>query len=495
MNYKPLLFLCACLLFCCGKEKKQQDISKPLNTNKSIDTVAKTSEETETAPVSAIDTATPALLKHTKNVSANKNIIPLPPEVTLPVFNTERLPLQNFYINTAKDTVITGKNGVTLTILADTFAHANGKAVTGVIALGLKEALSITDIVTGGLVTLSDGKPLESGGMVYINATSGKEQVYIAEGSIIKVAIPSEKKYLDMKIFKGIQHEENLQVNWVNPRNSIIAPATMDTLAGSFDRIALPVKPLKPTEYKGGTFLKVNVPNPEFYPEFNLYKNVKWKLTDESAYTEGDTDKEWVKVILDRGKQEGEYTLTFIEKNRDRKSYNVIPVFEGKDYNKALAAYNEAYKKYERQRKAYLEYERRLNAETEARKYVNDYVFPINELGWINCDRFYEEPNAREIIVNIELKGQQTSNALVYMIFNERKLCLPIYTDGDGFKATYKLPVGEKVSFIACQAVSKGTLLAVGHTEIKKYTAMVMNLEPVPANKNIKDVIEGKIAL
>src|SRR3954465_5605627 len=100
-------------------------------------------------------------------------------------FSQDKLPTEKFTVNTERDTVLTTQNGALLNIAAGSLETKDGNTVT----LEIKEAYSIGQIVKAGLLTESNGEPLSSGGMIYINAT-GDQKVTIKQR--IKVAIPAD---------------------------------------------------------------------------------------------------------------------------------------------------------------------------------------------------------------------------------------------------------------------------------------------------------------
>jgi hypothetical protein len=84
---------------------------------------------------------------------------------------------------------------------------ANGNTVT----LEIKEAYSIRQMIEGGLVTESNGEPLSSGGMIYINAVSGENVTFTQP---IKVAIPADYLQNGMQLYKG--KRDNGKINWTD---------------------------------------------------------------------------------------------------------------------------------------------------------------------------------------------------------------------------------------------------------------------------------------
>lgn len=114
-----------------------------------------------------------------------------------------------YVINIDKDTTLQTKNGALLKIPKGALATDNGNTVV----LEIKEAYSMEQMILAGLTTQSDGRPLSSGGMIYINAKGG-ENVTIKQA--IKVALPADYLNPDMQLFKGETDKEG-NVNWTTP--------------------------------------------------------------------------------------------------------------------------------------------------------------------------------------------------------------------------------------------------------------------------------------
>lgn len=114
-----------------------------------------------------------------------------------------------YIINIDKDTTLQTKNGAFIQIAKGSLATDKGSTVI----LEIKEAYSMEQMILAGLTTQSNGQPLSSGGMIYINAKGG-QNVTIKQA--IKIATPAN--YLDpkMQLFKGEATVDG-NLNWTNP--------------------------------------------------------------------------------------------------------------------------------------------------------------------------------------------------------------------------------------------------------------------------------------
>ena len=123
--------------------------------------------------------------------------------------NEDNLPLQQYTIDITTDTTLITKNGALLKIPKGALTTDKGNTVT----LEIKEAYSVQQIIQAGLVTQSNGEPLSSGGMIYINAKGG-QNVKITQA--IKVALPANYLADSMQLYKG-RKDENGNINWEEP--------------------------------------------------------------------------------------------------------------------------------------------------------------------------------------------------------------------------------------------------------------------------------------
>jgi mono/diheme cytochrome c family protein len=115
-----------------------------------------------------------------------------------------------YVINIDKDTTLQTKNGALLKIPKGSLATDKGNTVV----LEIKEAYSMQQMILAGLTTQSDGQPLSSGGMIYINAKGG-QNVTIKQA--IKVAIPTDNLADSMQLFKG-ETDASGNLNWKEPK-------------------------------------------------------------------------------------------------------------------------------------------------------------------------------------------------------------------------------------------------------------------------------------
>jgi hypothetical protein len=122
--------------------------------------------------------------------------------------NSSALGLQQYTIRSDMDTIIKTANGALLNIPKGSLLPEEGNSVT----LEIREAYSMEQMIQARLVTQSNGEPLSSGGMIYINAAAG-QKVKITKA--IRVAVPTSYLTKGMELYKGDTTKGG--INWTNP--------------------------------------------------------------------------------------------------------------------------------------------------------------------------------------------------------------------------------------------------------------------------------------
>lgn len=145
---------------------------------------------------------------------------------------------QYFKIDAKNDTVISGENGTTIVFQKGSFLDSDDNIVTDNIEIELTEALTIDEMILSNLTTISDGKLLETDGMIYFNATAKGRQLFVNPEKPVYAEIPTTNRKSVMSVYKGLR-DKNGNMNWVSPipiENYLIALDlfTLDFLPDGF---------------------------------------------------------------------------------------------------------------------------------------------------------------------------------------------------------------------------------------------------------------------
>jgi hypothetical protein len=86
--------------------------------------------------------------------------------------------IQIFDIDGKQDNVIEGESGAIIIFPKGCFKNSSGEIVEENVKIELSEALTLEDRILSNLTTTSNGNLLETGGMIYFNATSEGEKAW-----------------------------------------------------------------------------------------------------------------------------------------------------------------------------------------------------------------------------------------------------------------------------------------------------------------------------
>ena len=121
-----------------------------------------------------------------------------------------------FDIKPDQDNIVEGAKGSIIFIPKNALLDENGKPAEGNVKVELAEALSVEDMVLSNLTTTSNGKLLQTGGMLYINATANGKPLHIDTTKPLRIDIPTDIKIEGMQAYRGIRDSAG-NMNWVDP--------------------------------------------------------------------------------------------------------------------------------------------------------------------------------------------------------------------------------------------------------------------------------------
>ena len=123
----------------------------------------------------------------------------------------------NWIINPNKDNTMKGNDGTEIFIPKNSFECEQGGEI-GKIKVELKEYYSYSDIIKSGLSTSSNNTMLETGGMIYLEATCAScenQKVFLVNEMEISFPFKGQRKY-GMRLFDGnTDDQDEIPTNWV----------------------------------------------------------------------------------------------------------------------------------------------------------------------------------------------------------------------------------------------------------------------------------------
>lgn len=137
---------------------------------------------------------------------------------------------QQFYINPNSDTVLQCEKGTLLYIKANSFKILNG-CKTKNITIKVKEDFLKSDIILDNLSTTSNGKTIETQGMVYTEANDCKgNKLNLIKGKDVVIYIPTDTIISEAKIFDGKRTPHDSIMNWTVSNTSVLECYTIEEI-------------------------------------------------------------------------------------------------------------------------------------------------------------------------------------------------------------------------------------------------------------------------
>jgi SOS-response transcriptional repressor LexA len=286
------------------------------------------------------------------------------------VLALRNLPTSEYCINPKRDTVLNLKCGGRVFFKANTFT-SDGNCVT----ISAKEAYKKSDIILANLTTMSNGRLLESGGMMILEArnSSGEE---LQSNKEFTVQMPTDSFLDSMMIFNG-DHDADSSLNWTQ--------AQMDDnflgMAG--------VRPC---------FDKVGIAIPQA-PNCDRCRLIPCRIKRIGTTLKGINDQNQKNV--NREFRQCQKRLRKIRKNKSQitsppssqdslceRTQQILDSLGLKTYQEYV---NYARERYER------EFQEKLKAGKATFNDITMYSLQSNRMGYINCDRFYKMPASAKV--------------------------------------------------------------------------------------------------
>jgi hypothetical protein len=383
---------------------------------------------------------------------------------TLPVKNflaQLAQPVQQFYINPARDTLLLCAEGTVLHIRAFTFMHPlTNKYIKDSLVLVVRECYDYTSMFANQLRTLSEDGPLVTGGMVYLAATIGNSSKQPLVVRPIELQMPMTSYDPAMQLYLPITEKDSSkalqQDNWVAAgqvqayKNNII--------------------------FRGRTHIKI----------MDVQQRVSKDEKSETAYFQVqplvDITGDKIKALI-QNRYSGITGRIVIEKTAvpDEKTVlkNTRAMATGKGFVMAdsiLLPFKEAVaEKLISQRDSLrftallrmdsLLYQQTVQQDSIAflqkMAFEKAYRFNISGLGWVNCDKLMKPGVPQVDFVIRYAPGEAPSNGLYNLVFtNIKSIIKGQYINGNIHFGI--LPVGEPVQLI-CIAEQQGKAFRVSN--------------------------------
>lgn len=132
--------------------------------------------------------------------------------------NKSQAASQTFTVNSSNFISVQGTKGTRFNFPPNAFVTLNNQPVTGSVSIEVKEILKPKEMILSNMPTVSDGKPLESGGQFFIRATQNSQELKLAPGKQVQVQAKADTPMVNMRVFTG-QVTATGSVNWQQSTN------------------------------------------------------------------------------------------------------------------------------------------------------------------------------------------------------------------------------------------------------------------------------------
>lgn len=318
-----------------------------------------------------------------------------------------------------------GEGGTQIDVAIGDLETTDGKPVTGPVDVSLVECFAPYEMMMAGAPTCSDGRLLVSGGSFYIGMQSEGTELRLREGRTMGIRFP-RKAEGPMDLFYGERGADGL-VNW---KPAGVAFQAREVFRPDIDSLEYddPLDRMLFVRQYWDSF----IPARDSFNRDTWTRNLKGKL----VYVSSVKEIEWYLQSA------GGLDTSF---NRDDSL--AVGFRKGKRY---ADFYDALY---------------------------------VNRLGWINCDRFLNEPQKADLIVRTRSK-EEARRLHVFLVFKEINSLMPVNAgrpDAQSFRFNY-LPQGYKARLVAFREEGNQMLAFASDIRIGAQTEATIELRPIKSS-------------
>ena len=354
---------------------------------------------------------------------------------------------ERFTAPAKKLSVIKGAKGLKVTIDPAALEREDGTEVDGTINISILELTTADDLFKSNAATMCEGRLLASGGSYYIGMENNGQKLRIKKGRALQVNFPAITKD-EMELFYGERDTEG-NMNWKR--------AGVDLVPGKQESSVTFVN-------RTDVFAEMPAEPAIEMPKLTLYRSLYEKVY---YYNKQMTVQELVDTLNRYSKKVFLETVYTWPKELDTlpPGTKVDTTFLLRKYGPPKQYYLKTYKSLEDEKArwariaAWRDSVNRLRYTVSLTDQVQRYYQPsaISSLGWINCDRFYQNRQTDvELDIPITMNGSRIQFFLIFRSFNGM---MNFNVDTVGIKRNIfrNLPDGQAVTIVGFSKV-KGQL-------------------------------------
>jgi len=326
------------------------------------------------------------------------------------------IPYTIYKVNAERGGTFDFKTGSKIVIPKNAFVDENGKLLKGEVELRYREFHDAVDFFVSGIPMTYDSAGVkyqfESAGMMEMLAYQNGKMVNMDKEKSIHVELASTYKGTEYNLYKldtvknnwsclgkdrvvakttkaKEAFDHNSEINKIENSpgyKTIEAQKTVVQKEKDMQIASLPKaipEPKKPEQAKKDKYTFNIEVNANEYPELAVYKGVLFEVGNENKnFTKAMYDITWDEAIIKEGTQKGENYLLTLKKASKKYDLIVYPVFEGKNYEKAMNDFQDKFTKYNVVLEKHKADEKRIEEEYQAKLLVMKKQQEDLELKW-----------------------------------------------------------------------------------------------------------------
>lgn len=359
---------------------------------------------------------------------------------------------QTFCIDPNRDTILRLEQGTIISIRAGTFINQKG-----CVKVSAKEVYKKSDMLLENLTTVSNGKQLESGGMVYLEATNiaGKPVVPKKE---IAIFLPTQDYQEDMKLFKG-NRDPHQAMNWTGIDAQVL-PFNLD-IFNQCDSYA------QLQRCGDRCFF--------FFCRIKRFKLAVKGISDSLQRQDNKDFRDCQRSLRRRGANSNLYNDLYFKCDS---IYKLMETYGVSNYAElqmkmnqqlmdslGLTTYTELQNELEKQRIRKIESDI-VNGKSSVET-LSYYSFQTKQMGWINCDRFSNQSGVKiSMVTPVRIREDKDCK----LVFDKiRSVMAPSYSE----KSTYRfdnIPKNAPVHLVFLRYEDKKIYLSIIQMKVQDKT-------------------------
>ncbi|NOQ73063.1 MAG: hypothetical protein GQ574_13725 [Crocinitomix sp.] len=374
-----------------------------------------------------------------------------------------------FEINTEVDTLLFGEKGTAVFIEAGSLEFEDGTSPTGLIEISIKEYYSVAEIASKNLTTLSNNELLVSGGMIELKAVSEGKELKLKNGKEVIVHFPKGDSPDEMNLFSGESNDGQITWNEEEPSAGFVKD-TIQYWYHKFKGLDDSSLWLEDGRHiydwiESEMILTKQEQDYVMFKDLNLSYTVTTSGVLENVHFKKKVDKNFEKRMLAIVAKIPKLKPSTIDgtpiemEGWFKFAVKVVPSKYGSNKN-YLQAIEGKYPDFENQ-----------SINDISKVELHYFIFNSAKLGWLNCDKFLDDPSPK---VNMSIKLKKPQNLMIKMVFKDFKSVIPPRLEGETHYFN-NIPTDKDITILIIRYGKKNVEMSI--TEQKTKNGPISNFD------------------